>query len=320
MHSRHLVDAELDAFLDEYQPLPPDRDALPALRAQRAALVREVLRGLPPDAIDKTEHLVPGRDGAPPVRVLLYRPSHADRPSPVYLNIHGGGLVAGLPEQDEVANRRIAALLGCIVVAPAYRLAPETTFPGPLNDCCAALDWIVHNAATFHADVTRIAVGGSSAGGGLAAALALKTRDEGTVRLRALMLVFPMLDDRTGSSRATSLYAGEFVWTSAQNCFGWSCYLGKPAGGSSPEPYSAPGRADDLAGLPPVFVGCGALDLFLDENIAFAQRLMHTGIPCELHIYPGAYHAFQYVAAAEVTKNFQRDFLGALGRALRTAA
>jgi acetyl esterase/lipase len=317
MNSRHLVDPELLPFLDAYQPLEISREDLVTVRERRASVIHAMLRELPPDTIEKTEHFVPGIDGAPAVRILVYRPRQARLPAPVYLNIHGGGMIVGLPEQDEAANRRIAAELGCIVVSPAYRLAPETMFPGPLDDCCATLHWIVENAVVLGIDKERIAVGGVSAGGGLATALALKVRDQGKIRLMLLLLVFPMLDDRTGSARESSAYAGEFIWTAAQNRFGWTAYLGKPAGGELCERYSVPARADDLAGLPPTFIACGALDLFIDENLEFARRLIQAGVPAELHVYPGAYHAFTYAPVSEVTQAFQRDRLLSLRRALK---
>lgn len=317
MNSRHLVDSELIPFLDAYQPLETSREDLVTVREQRASVIHAMLRQLPPDTIEKSEHLVPGIDGAPAVRIIVYRPRQLRLPVPIYLNIHGGGMIVGLPEQDEAANRRIAAELGCIVVSPAYRLAPDTMFPGPLDDCCAALHWIVENAVALGVDKERIAVGGVSAGGGLATALALKARDQGKIRLVFLLLVFPMLDDRTGSTCKPSEYAGEFIWTAAQNCFGWTAYLGKPAGGEFCERYSVPARADDLAGLPPTFIACGALDLFIDENLEFARRLVHAGVPAELHVYPGAYHAFTYVPASEVAQAFQRDRLRGLRRAFK---
>ena len=311
MNSRHLVDPELSPILDVYQPLDPSRESLPAAREQRVAVTHAMLASLPPDEVEKSEHLIPGPPGAPPVRVLLYKPRTAQASLPAFLNIHGGGLVAGMPEQDEPANRRIASTLGCVVLAPAYRLAPETTFPGPLDDCRAALEWLVAQAPALGVDPTRIALGGSSAGGGLAAALALQLRDTSPIQLALLYLVFPMLDDRT---IPVSPYAGEFIWTAAQNRFGWSCYLGPHAG--EPPLYAVPARAESLAGLPPTWLCCGALDLFIDENLDFTQRLIRAGVPTELHVYPGAFHAFQWAPTAQVTQAFQHDSLNALRRAL----
>ncbi len=316
MSSRHLVDPELAPLLDTYQLLDPSPETLPASRQQRNDFVHTLLATLPPDEVEKSEHLIPGLPGQPAVRVLVYRPRPATAgPLPAFLNIHGGGLIAGLPEQDEPANRRIAAALGCVVVAPAYRLAPEHPFPAALDDCRAALDWLVAHAPALHVDPARIALGGSSAGGGLAASLALQFRDTSPVKLAFLYLIFPMLDDRT--TNQPSPFAGEFIWTPALNQFGWSSYLGAHAG--TPPPYAVPARAESLAGLPPTWLCCGALDLFIDENLEFTRRLLTAGVPTELHVYPGAFHAFQWVPTAQVTQSFARDSFQALRRALLPA-
>ena len=278
-------------------------------------MVKTMLAALPPDEVERTEQTIPGSAGSVPVRVLVYKPRGATGPLPAYLNIHGGGLVAGLPEQDEVANRRLAAALGCVVVSPEYRLAPETPFPGPLDDCRSAFDWLVQQATELDVDPQRIALGGSSAGGCLAAGLALQLRDLGGVQPAFLYLVFPMLDDRTGSTRDPSAFAGEFIWTAAQNRFGWTAYLNADPGGEGVSPYASPARAISLAGLPPTWIGCGALDLFIDENLEFTRRLIADGVSTELHVYPGAYHAFQWVAQAQVTQAYVRDSLNAFRRA-----
>ena len=319
MSSRHLVDPELAPLLDIYPKLEVTRESLPAIRRERAAMVLATLNDLAPDNIEKMEHWVPGADGAPAVRVLMYKPLGAGSSLPAYLNLHGGGMIAGLPEQDEAANRRLAAALGCAVVSPDYRLAPETPFPGPLDDCRATFDWLAQHAAKLGLDPSRIVLGGASAGAGLAAGLALQLRDRGGVQPVFLFLIFPMLDDRTGSSVQTSSFAGEFIWTAAQNRFGWECYLGAEPGSADVSPYAAPARATSLAGLPPTWLACGALDLFLDENLEFTRRLIAEGVPAELHVYPGAYHAFQWVASARVTQTFGRDAVEALQRAFQRA-
>ena len=313
--SHHLVDPELLPILDVYQPMQLDPAALPEVRKQRAAMAQAILRDLPPDDIERSEHVIPGADGAPATRVLVYRPRSAQGTLGVYINIHGGGLVGGLPEQGEPTNRQLAADLGCVVVAPAYRLAPEHPYPAALDDCHAAFAWVVRNAAELRIDPARIVLGGASAGGGLAAALALQLRDRKLTQPALLLLVFPMLDDRTGSTRQASPFAGEYIWTAPMNHFGWSCYLGHEPGGPEVSEYAAPARAATLAGLPPTWIGCGALDLFLDENLEFTRRLAADGVPAELHVYPGAFHAFQWIPTAQVTQAFNRDCLSALARA-----
>ena len=339
MSSRHLVDPELVPLLDVYQPLEMTRESLPASRRERAAMVATLLAAQPPDDIEKAEHLIAGASGAA-LRVLVYtprgakphgakppgaKPPGAAGPLPAYLNLHGGGLVGGSPEQDEMVNRRLAGALGCVVVSPDYRLAPETPYPGPLEDCCAAFDWMVGEAGPPGIDRERIALGGSSAGGCLAAGLALLLRDRarnggGGVQPVFLFLVFPMLDDRTGSTRPVSPLAGEFIWTAAQNRFGWAAYLNAEPGSEGISAYAAPARAESLAGLPPTWIGCGALDLFIEENLEFTRRLIAAGVPAELHVYPGAYHAFQWVATAGVTQAFAHDSLNAFRRAFASRA
>ena len=316
MKSRHLVDPELAPLLEVYQQIALTREGLPASRKERAAMALATLETLPPDEVEKTEHFVPGVGGAPAVRVLVYKPRGVAGVLPAFLNIHGGGMVGGLPEMDEAANRRLAAALGCVVVSPDYRLAPETAFPGPLDDCRAAFDWMVEQAGELGVDTKRIVLGGASAGGGLAAGLALQLRDRAEVQPVFLYLVFPMLDDRTGSAVEASPFAGEFIWTPEHNRFGWAAYLGSEPGGDGVSPYAAPARAGSLEGLPPTWICCGALDLFIDENLEFTRRLIAEGVAAELHVYPGAFHAFQWVPTAQVTQAFARDSFAALRRAL----
>jgi acetyl esterase/lipase len=206
--------------------------------------------------------------------------------------------------------------IGCVVVSVDYRLAPDTPHPGPVEDCYAALRWFHANAAALGVDSGRIAIGGESAGGGLAAALALLARDRAEVPVVFQLLIYPMLDDRTVISPEPHPFAGEFIWTAQSNRFGWRALLGQEPGSPGVSPYAAAARAENLAGLPPAFVSVGALDLFLDENIAYAQRLLRAGVPSELHVYPGAYHGFDLAFEADVTRRFRRDSLQALKRAL----
>jgi acetyl esterase/lipase len=200
--------------------------------------------------------------------------------------------------------------LGCVVVAPDYRLAPETIFPGAVEDCYAALKWLYANAAELGGDRDRIAIGGESAGGGLTAALALLARDRGEVPIIHQQLIYPMLDDRSPSS--THPYTGEFGWTRERNRFGWAALLGHAPGGPDTSPYAAAARAETLAGLPPTFIGVGSLDLFLEENVAYAMRLTEAGVPVELHVYPGAFHGSDLVSAARLTQKHARDQVEAL--------
>jgi triacylglycerol lipase len=209
-----------------------------------------------------------------------------------------------------------ASAAQCIVASVDYRLAPETRAPGSVEDCYAALRWIHANAESLGADPSKIAIGGESAGGGLTAALALLARDRAEVPIIFQMLLSPMLDDRTCASTDVDASVGEFVWTQAQNIFGWQSLLGCEPGMDGVSPYCAPGRADDLSRLPPAYVAVGALDLFRDEAIDYARRLLRAGVPTELHVFAGAYHGFERAAGAAIVQRAEAERREALRRAL----
>jgi acetyl esterase/lipase len=184
------------------------------------------------------------------------------------------------------------------------------------EDCYAALKWVYTHARDLGVDAARIAIGGESAGGGLTASLALLTRDRGEVPLVFQLLIYPMLDDRTGTLADPHPYTGEYIWTADSNRFGWKALLGQEPGGPDVSPYAAAARAQHLEGLPPAFIGVGTLDLFLEEDLEYARRLIRAGVPTELHVYPGAYHGFLLlVPGARVSQSFARDYLNALTRA-----
>ncbi|ATB31692.1 alpha/beta hydrolase [Melittangium boletus] len=324
MSSRHLVDPELIPSLDESPPLMLTLETLPQMRLGFAEMMLQMARSLPiAPGVEFSERRVPGLAGAPEVRVLVYRPT-AVAPAggwPAMLHIHGGGYVIGSPELNDVSNRRLVREVGCVIVSVDYRLAPETPFPGPVEDCYAALEWLHANASALGVDTRRLAIGGESAGGGLAAALALLARDRGEIPILFQSLVFPMLDDRTASGIEPAPHLGEFIWTRESNRLGWRALLGHAPGGAGVSPYAAPARVESVAGLPPTFIAVGALDLFLDEDVEYARRLLQAGIPTELHVYPGAYHGFMLSGPqAQVTQAFQRDYEQALRRALHPAS
>jgi triacylglycerol lipase len=279
---------------------------LPAPETLRSMSVREVfMRGLEP---------------APPVRGLLYCPRLVDAPRPAILHMHSGGYIFGAPEMNAVAHVDYAEKLGAVVLAVDYRLAPATRHPGPVEDCYAALAWLFAQADDLHIDTSRVIVSGESAGGGLAAALALMARDRGEYRLAFQHLIFPMLDDRTVTSPDGSAHAGEFVWTRALNRHAWTSLLGSPPGSDDISCYAAPARAATLTNLPPAYIACGSLDLFLEEDLDYARRLMRAGVPVELHIYPGAPHGFTSIPDARVSGQANRDSFEALQRALHRCA
>jgi acetyl esterase/lipase len=241
---------------------------------------------LPEDGIAIDEGFCPGLDGAPDIRLLIYRPPGAAKPLPVYLDIHGGAFVSNTADIDEPFCRAIVKSVGCAVVSVDYRVAPETHWPGAVEDCLAALRWVAAESEARGFDASRIAIGGESAGGGLTAALALMARDRGGPELALQMLGQPMLDDRTGCHP----FAGEYTFTAEANHAGWTAYLGVEAGSDAVPAAAVPARVADLSGLPPAFITVGALDLLADECVDYARRLMRAGVPTELHVMPGAFH------------------------------
>jgi acetyl esterase/lipase len=316
MTSRHLVDPELLPVLDFMPAFDFTGADMPAIRAaidEQFAALAPPLPALPDVTVETIT--VPGPDGAPPVRILVHRPANITRPVPAILHIHGGGYVIGSPETATAAHPDLVHELGCAIFSVDYRLAPETVFPGAVEDCYAALRWITEHADELRIDPKRIGVMGESAGGGLAAGFALLVRDRNEFSLAFQHLIYPMLDDRTCVADPHP-FAGEFIWTPAQNMFGWTSLLGAAPGSAGISPYAAAARAENLAGLPASFIAVGALDLFLEENLDYARRLMRAGVKVELHVYPGAFHAFQMMPTARVTVDAERDSRAALRRAL----
>lgn len=264
------------------------------------------------------ERIIPGRAGAPDVRVYVINagaPSGALKPA--ILHIHGGGFVLGNARQQVGDHQILAATLDCVIVTVEYRLAPETRFPGALEDNYAALKWLHQHADELGVDRARIAVMGESAGGGHAAMLAIAARDRGEIPLVYQALIYPMLDDRTGSTRKKPPYMGVAIWDEQRNRFGWSSLLGVPAG-SAKVPYgSVPARVETLKGLPPTFIGVGSIDLFVDEDIDYARRLIDAGVPVRLNVVPGAFHGFDAFPSASIAKTFRADLIAALREALK---
>ncbi|MGY4710651.1 alpha/beta hydrolase [Mycolicibacterium sp. CBM1] len=229
------------------------------------------------------------------VGVRLYRPAGASGPTPGLVWIHGGGYVLGTAAQDDALCRRFVERLQITVASVDYRLAPEHPYPAPLEDCYTVLRWL---AGLPGVDGDRVAIGGASAGGGLAAALALLARDRGEVQPVFQVLVYPMLDDRSVGRHLDD--PGHRLWNATSNRFGWTSYLG----GADPA-LAVPARRSDLAGLPPAWLGVGTLDLFHDEDLAYAARLQEAAVPCEVHVVPGAFHGFDGIAPkADVSTAF----------------
>lgn len=253
------------------------------------------------------------------VRLCLYRPESPleGEALPAILYIHGGGFVLGRPEMLDDYLAELATELKAVIVAVDYRLAPEHPFPTPLEDCYAGLNWIFSESIALGVDIKRIVVMGHSAGGGLAAALAILVRDRGRHHISGLVTIYPMLDHRTGSSAQDygNPTTGTLSWSREANQFCWSCLQGSYSLNDNKAALFSPSLASDLGGLPPSFVCVGALDLFLEESIDFALKLSRSAVPVEMHVYPGVPHMFdQY--PGRVTDQCTRDVIGALTRML----
>lgn len=294
-----------EQFLAALDPeLAPLLDVLPDVDLSDPAALRPAARPEPTTLA-----------GTVPVR--LYETDDRPRPSSALVWLHGGGFVIGSIDDADAACRRWAEAYHCLVMAVDYRLAPESPYPAALEDCYEALRWLRATAHERGVDPARIVVAGASAGGGLAAATALLARDRGEVALRAQHLWYPMLDDRgdTASSRAITF---PNVWHGRANQQGWDAYLSGLAPDERPV-HAVPGRAtvDDLRGLPPAYIDVGTLDPLRDEDIDYARRLLAAGVPCELHVTPGVFHASEALAPhAASSKRINAARADALRRAL----
>jgi acetyl esterase/lipase len=289
---------------------PMDVDKL----AQRRAWMEE-MRPAPLPDVPWSGHMI-SRPGGPDVSVFVVNARPGER-RPGVFHMHGGGFTAstaigGLPMVQDLARE-----LDVPIVTVEYRLAPETIWSGSLDDNYTALLWTVAHAADIGMDPGRIALMGESAGGGHAALLALAARDRGEVQPAFQCLIYPMIDDRTGTSRHAPEHIGWFGWNPAANLFGWQSFLGCEPGGPDVPAAGVPSRRTDLAGLPATFIACGALDLFVEENIDFASRLICAGVPSELLIVPGAFHGFDsFAPGAAISRRFRAAKVAALQRGL----
>jgi acetyl esterase/lipase len=294
MSRRDLIDpasrGPLDALLEA---MPGGFNAIPDVVERRAALAAVLASSdAPPNPdVSQRDLSVPGPDGAPDLTVRVYRPVASSGVLPGIYYIHGGGMVLGDLDGDDTMAAMLAQQVGAVVVSVGYRLAPEHPHPAPVEDCYAGLLWTAENAGDLGLDGDRLAVYGGSAGGGLALGTALLARDRGGPALAFVMPVYPMIDDRNETPSSHEI-TDVGIWDRAANVESWAWYLG----GGEPDQYAAPSRAADVSGLPPVFIDVGTVDLFRDEDIAFAQRLMQAGVPTELHVHPGSYHSSEIFA------------------------
>ncbi|MGN6375578.1 MAG: alpha/beta hydrolase [Sphingomonas sp.] len=291
---------------------PPLSETYRSIR-QQAGPAPKLLADVP-----VTSHTIAAGAGIPDVTIYVINAGGERRPA--ILHTHGGGFVLGRARDEIPAKQQIAKALGCVIVTVDYALAPEATYRVSVPQNYAALKWLHDHADTLGVDRQRIAVMGESAGGGHAALLAIVARDRGEVPLAFQCLVYPMLDDRTGSTVGPRPPIGAMAWDVPANVFGWRSFLGQAPGTAGVPPAAVPARTASLAGLPPAFIGVGSIDLFVDEDIVYARRLIDAGIATELHIVPGAFHGFDGAAAeAPIARAFTLAKMNALRRAFGEA-
>ncbi len=314
-----FLDPELkDPIKMMISQMPPmSFDDLPAARAASKQMMAAMKTQMPdiPGVITE-DRRIPGLQGSPDVAVRIYRPEIQPGLLPALLWIHGGGYMLGDIDQEDFTAKQFTLAGECVVVSVEYRLAPEHPYPAPLEDCYAALKWLSAHANELGIDRSRIAIGGASAGGGLAAGLAILTRDRAEVKTIYQLLVYPMIND-CNIAPASDTLPETLFWTRENNLIGWRSYLGCEPGSDDISCYAAAFRATNLEGLPPAYITVGDLDLFALEDIEYSWRLIEAGVPAELHVYPGGCHAFDMlVPNSNLSKRFVSDIHRALKRAL----
>lgn len=291
--------------------LPDDLAAVRQIAPPAAASERS-------GSVAVTERVILGKDSNE-MLVKIYRSDRTETEAgkrAALLWIHGGGYVMGHPDADDVLCEAFVQAADCVVVSPDYRLAPEHPFPAAIEDCYSALTWLAGAADEWNIDRSRIAIGGASAGGGLAAALALLARDRGGPAICFQMPLYPMIDDRNATPSSHEI-VHPAVWNRANNLEAWKLYLGEHADGDV-SPYAAPSRAESLAGLPPAYTCVGQLDPFRDETIEYVRRLAQAGVDVEFQLYPGCYHGFEHAdPRLEISQRARNGYIAALARALK---
>lgn len=308
------IDPEVAHAIHEH---PPERyvaigEDPPLAREMTLASNLEMRAGLPPTEVTIEETTVPGPDCEIPV--VIYQPP-GPAPRGGLLWMHGGGYIVGLA-RDDARCIEFAEVVGCTVVSVDYRLAPEATYRESIADSFAALQWMVDNSDELGIDAGRIAIGGGSAGGGLTAGLALYNRDNQGPDLAFQLLIYPMIDD-THDTPSGHEDTCPTVWNRDVSFKAWRMYLGDEYGADDVSPYAAAARAKDLTGLPPALVTVGTLDLFRDENIDYARRLMAAGVATDLQVYAGMFHGVEMlVLDAAASRRMRRGYLSGLRRAI----
>jgi acetyl esterase/lipase len=319
MTIQNRIDRASRVSLEELlKALPGGFNAIADIKERRNtvdSLLRMMIAELPPiENVVMEDRNIPGPDGSPEVGVRIYKPVDVSASLPGMFFIHGGGMIMGSIEGENLKAAMLCETIQAVVVSVEYRLAPENPHPAPVQDCYEALVWMSKNATELGFDPERLAIVGGSAGGGLAIATALMARDQEFPKLCFQMANYPMIDDRNETPSSKEI-TDVGIWDREANLEAWDWYLGgKPA-----DEYAAPARVKNLSDLPPTFIDVGEIDLFRDEDIEFATRLLQAGVTTELHVYPGAYHASEAFAPdAELSKQIWAKRIEALKRALKT--
>lgn len=247
--------------------------------------------GAPIAGLKNDEQWIQSRRENETVRVRVYKPMQTQEPLPGVLYLHGGGYVMNTPEAEHATIKALIESSSCVVVAPDYCLSQQAPYPAALNDSYDTLLWMKEHHQELGIRPDQLIVIGGSAGGGLTAAVCLLARDEGKVRIAFQMPLYPMIDDRM--TTASMIDNNAPCWNEQHNRLAWSLYL-KGLDGDVPI-YAAPARAEDLTGLPPAFTFVGSLDPFLDETVAYMEKLKIAGVPVEYRVFEGCFHGFEVV-------------------------
>jgi acetyl esterase/lipase len=286
-------------------PTPPVGDVASRRPALDAMLDHFNNQLQPPSAdVEISDHTVPAADGALLLARWYRKSSSPSRAAVLYL--HGGGMIAGSVKNFDGPVSRYVARTGVPMLSLEYRLAPDHPHPTPVEDAYTGLVWLAEHAAELGVDAGRLAVMGDSAGGGLAAGVAILSRDRNGPPIAHQLLIYPMLDDRnTTPDLHLAPLAG---WSYDDNATGWDALLGAGHQDKPVDPAAAPARLGDATGLPPAYIEVGQLDIFRDEDLRYALTLSHAGVPVELHLHPGLPHEYDAIApAADVAQRAQAD-------------
>ena len=302
-------------------PLDLDKDLADGRKVLHQVAVSSIEMAAQITEVEKEQYDATYPDNSFNVPLFVYRPIDQTGQLPVIYWTHGGGLITGEVGQDEHMLKTFAKDFNCMIVAVEYRLAPEHPFPTPLEDIYLGLKWTFDNTDKLNIDPARVVIAGASAGGGLTAALAqlVRDRNEFSHPLAFQLLMYPMLDDRN-TEPLQKAEQDTYIWTKANNIFGWSAYIGDRPGTESTPKYASASRMENLEGLPPTMIQVGGIDLFSNECMDYARRLNMAGVSTELHIYPGGTHGFEGLAPdIHISRQFIADRDSALHEVLHPA-